>query len=391
MIVLGAKQIEFSSSAAAKGRSTVRVSTDVRRPLPLRGREAFAVGTEPPPPGFGWYIIASERAAPQLEQEASYVVLPADFDYLADGDVIRLAPDQRAVRVLYRRNSPNNSFLLTERCNNYCLMCSQPPRKVADGWIVDEILEALPLIDQDTTEIIFTGGEPTLLGDRFLELVRAMKSYLPRTSLHILSNGRNFADVELAAKLGAIGHPDIMIGIPIYSDLSHLHDYVVQADGAFDQTLLGILNLKRHGVRVEVRVVLHRHTVGRLPQLANFLSRNLLFVDHVALMGLELMGFARANLDDLWIDPVDYQQELVSAVGILDRARMRVSIYNSQLCLLDRTIWNFAKRSISDWKQEYMPECDGCQAKANCAGFFASAKYRYSQHIRPIATTVEAR
>ncbi len=176
-----------------------------------------------------------------------------------------------------------------------------------------------------------------------------------------------------------------MLGIPIYSDLSHIHDYVVQADGAFDETMRGILNLKRHGVRVEVRVVLHKQTVTRLPELATFLARNLLFVDHVALMGLEIMGFTRANLDSLWVDPDDYRSELTEAIGILDRARMRVSLYNAQLCLTDRSIWRFAKRSISDWKQKYMPECDGCTLQEDCGGFFASAIHRYSDRIRPIA------
>ncbi|RYD39556.1 MAG: His-Xaa-Ser system radical SAM maturase HxsC, partial [Verrucomicrobiaceae bacterium] len=112
--------------------------------------------------------------------------------------------------------------------------------------------------------------------------------------------------------------------------------------------------------------------------------RNLLFVDHVALMGLELTGFARANLDRIWIDPADYQSELVEAVGILDRAGMNVSIYNSQLCVLDRSLRPFARRSISDWKNEYMPECEGCDAKAACGGFFSSAKLRYSRAIQPI-------
>lgn len=95
--------------------------------------------------------------------------------------------------------------------------------------------------------------------------------------------------------------------------------------------------------------------------MAEFITRNLLFVSHVALMGLEMTGFTRANLDDLWIDPADYKAELSKAVGILDRAKIRTSIYNSQLCLLDRSIWQFAAQSISDWKQEYMPECGGCR------------------------------
>jgi His-Xaa-Ser system radical SAM maturase HxsC len=226
------------------------------------------------------------------------------------------------------------------------------------------------------------------MGDRFFELVQACKSYLPRTALHILSNGRTFADAQFAAKLGRIKHPDLMLGIPVYSDLSHVHDYVVQADGAYDETLRGILNLRQSGVPVEIRVVLHRQTVSRLPQLAEFISRNLLFVNHVALMGLEITGFTKANLEDLWIDPVEYRSELARAVGILDRAKIRTSIYNSQLCLLDRSIWQFAVKSISDWKQEYMPQCDGCRVQDRCGGFFSSAHLKYSQHIEAISEVI---
>ena len=49
-----------------------------------------------------------------------------------------------------------------------------------------------------------------------------------------------------------------MIGIPLYADYSQLHDYIVQADNAFDDTIRGILNLKRCRVPVEIRVVIHR-------------------------------------------------------------------------------------------------------------------------------------
>jgi hypothetical protein len=102
-------------------------------------------------------------------------------------------------------------------------------------------------------------------------------------------------------------------------------------------------------------------------------------------MGLEMMGFTRANLDVLWIDPIDYQAELYRAVSILADSRMHVSIYNHQLCLLDQRLWQYARKSISDWKNEYMPECAGCSEQANCGGFFASANIRYSKHIKPFA------
>jgi len=384
MIVLGSRRIEYADAIGGTDRAIVRISTDASRPAALRKREAYLVVANDVPSGFAWYLLPPGRSLPPTLAGAPQVRLSDEFSYLGDGDVVRLVPGRNELRVLYRRSSSYNSFLLTERCNNYCLMCSQPPRDVDDGWIVDEVLEAIPLIHPDTVEIIFTGGEPTLLGDRFLELVQACKAYLPRTALHVLTNGRSFADAAFAERLGATGHPDLMLGVPIYADLAHVHDYVVQADGAFDETLRGIINLKRAMVRVEVRVVLHRQTVGRLTALATFLTRNLLFVDHVALMGLEITGFTRANIDALWIDPDDYRDELREAVQILDRARMKVSIYNAQLCLTDRTVWQFTRRSISDWKQEYMPECDGCAVRSECAGFFASAKIRHSDRITPV-------
>lgn len=65
------------------------------------------------------------------------------------------------------------------------------------------------------------------------------------------------------------------------------------------------------------------------------LARNLTFVDHVALMALEVTGFARANLDRIWIDPFDYHKKLTEAALLLEASGMPVSIYNHQLCTLD--------------------------------------------------------
>lgn len=384
MITLRGRSVEFNPAAVEAGSVLLRLTTNPARPAPLRAMEAFVHSGGEMPTGFSWYLLKAPAALELVPSGAAAALLPPEFAHLTDGDVVRLEPSARGLRTLFRKAVPYNHFLLTERCNNYCLMCSQPPRSVDDGWIVDELLEAFPLMDRGAREIGFTGGEPTLLGARFIELVQAAKAHLPRTALHVLSNGRNFAAGTLARDLGAIQHHDLMMGIPVYSDLAHGHDYVVQADGAFDETIRGILALKSHGVRVEVRVVLQQQTVERLVPLARFLARNLLFVDHVALMGLELTGFARANLERIWIDPADYQDELVEAVAILDRAGMKTSIYNSQVCVLAPALRSFARRSISDWKQEYMPECTGCEAKSECGGFFASAKLRYSRAISPI-------
>jgi His-Xaa-Ser system radical SAM maturase HxsC len=386
-IKLGGSNVELIGFDESRERFIALVCTSRDLPHALRSSRAYVMDGGSVPEGFALYVVLDRDRAQltELPRASEAVVIPDDYNYLADGDIIRITPSRHAVRVLYRRNSRYNAILVTERCNNYCLMCSQPPREVEDSWIVSETLLAIPLMDRATQSLTITGGEPTLLDEGLFSILRACKTWLPDTSMHILSNGRRFADDAFAKRYAAVNHPSLMVGIPLYSDLSTVHDYVVQADGAFDETIRGILNLKRYGQRVEVRVVLHKQTYARLPQLAEFLTRNLLFVDHVALMGLEMTGFTKVNLADLWIDPYDYQPQLKAATQLLAAYGMNVSIYNHQLCLLDPALWQFACKSISDWKNEYMPECEGCLKRADCGGFFSSAKLRYSDHIRPFS------
>jgi His-Xaa-Ser system radical SAM maturase HxsC len=275
------------------------------------------------------------------------------------------------VRTLYRRSSKSNTLFATDRCNSLCLMCSQPPRDVDDSHRASELIRLIGLIDPATEELGITGGEPTLLGDGLLNVIAACRDQLPRTAIHLLSNGRRFYYGAYAQALGDLGHPDLIVGIPVYSDLDAQHDYVVQAKGAFAETIIGLHNLAKANVRTEIRVVVHRQTYRRLPQLAEYIFRNLTFASHVALMGLEVIGLAKANITSLWMDPVDYACELETAVLTLAAAGMNVSIYNHQLCTLPQSLWRFSRKSISDWKNDYLDECRGCSVKGRCGGFFS--------------------
>lgn len=313
------------------------------------------------------------------------------FGHLADGDVFAIEGKSLRLRVLYRRASRHNAFLVTERCNHYCLMCSQPPKDIDDRWILDEIAECIELIDPRTETIGFTGGEPLLEWRRFVGVLKAMRDRLPETAVHVLTNGRAFALPEVVAAWAGVGHKRLTAGIPLYSAVDAVHDYVVQAQGAFDETVLGILRLKDKGQRVEVRLVLHAVTAPRLRTTCAWLARNLPFVDHVALMGLENTGFALANENLLWIDPLDYRDDLAAGVDLLRAAGVPVSVYNLPLCLLDCSVWDVAVQSISDWKNDYLPECAGCAARPRCAGFFSTGRTRRSRGIKPFANSQSLR
>lgn len=286
---------------------------------------------------------------------------------------------------MYRPESRHNTIFTTERCNSNCLMCSQPPQDHDDvDALTERNLALIALLEQPPADLVITGGEPTLLGDRLFAIITALKEKVPTTRVHMLTNGRALAWPGCTAKLAALEHPNFSMGIPLYADTADIHDYVVQAKGAFDQTIRGLHQAARYGLRVELRVVLHAITMPRLPQLAEYIYRNLTFVEHVALMGLENVGYAPRNMAALWIDPYDYQEQLESAVEILSTRMMNVSIYNHQLCVLRRSLWKFASKSISDWKNIYLDQCASCDVQRACGGFFTRATKLHSAHIRPI-------
>ena len=268
MLKLGGKVIEIAN-LPQRGGLLVAVSTNPQLPMVLRKERAFLVKDAAIPEGFSHYIFNEKNSSrsKELVEGASFSILPDDYSYLGDKDVVRLSSDKEMIRVLFRASSPNNSLLLTEQCNHYCLMCSQPPKAIDDSWIFEEVERLIKLIPRETQEIGFTGGEPTLFGDRLLNLIRLTKNYLPNTALHMLSNGRRFSDFAYSRRYAEIQHHDLMVGIPIYSDDPARHDYVVQAEGAFDETVRGVLNLKQLEQKVEIRVVLHKQTIDRLPQL----------------------------------------------------------------------------------------------------------------------------
>src|SRR5262245_41194131 len=115
-----------------------RVTEQVALPAAARGSECLLTrsATSQLPQGFRAYLLseAPDSAAPR----DAYLLSPK-LSYLQQGDVIRVDPLRQFITVLYRRTSPFNSLLVTERCDNYCVMCSQPPRSHDDGWIIAEL------------------------------------------------------------------------------------------------------------------------------------------------------------------------------------------------------------------------------------------------------------
>ncbi len=297
-----------------------------------------------------------------------------------EGDVV-LISNKGEIIFLYEINSLHNAIFATERCNHRCIMCPQPPiEKETDKTPFN--LKLISLMDKNTCEIGITGGEPTMIGDELFLLIRQIQKYQPKAAISLLTNGVKFADKSFAMKLAMCKHHDLQIDVPIFSDIADEHNSIVGAK-TFYKTVQGLYNLALFNQRIGLRVVIHKLTYKRLPQLADYIYHNFPFVSQVAFMQMETTGNAYINLDELWIDPYDYNEELKQAVLLLANRGIRTFIFNAQLCVLSPEMREFAIPSISDWKDEYLPECDGCKLRERCGGLFASNTEHHSKHIKP--------
>lgn len=302
---------------------------------------------------------------------------------LCEGDIVHVNRNGK-LDILFRIKSHNNSLFFTDRCNSNCLMCSQPPRNIDDiSYRYNLNIKLLSLIPKETKEIGITGGEPTLYGKLFVDFLIEATKKLPNTLFHILSNGRLFNFEKFTKKISKSNN-NIIFGIPIYSDIPHHHDYIVQNENSFYQTLNGIYNLYKYNIPIEIRVVLQQETIKRLLKLSYFIYKNLPFASHITFMGLEHIGYYKINKNKLSINPLEYMSELQKSILFLRSKNLNVSIYNLPLCILPENIRIFARQSISDWKLEYLEICSTCKLKESCAGMFRWNLDYYKYLIKPI-------
>ncbi|MBB3121687.1 His-Xaa-Ser system radical SAM maturase HxsC [Pseudoduganella violacea] len=338
-------------------------------------------------------VVALENVISSWTPEVNYLVLiqeAADVERIVDlvvrgvenlgwiegpeielGDVVMPILGKGSVDVSYRRSDVHHTLFLTNRCNSNCLMCSQPPTKDEDGWLVDEAIDIVRHIENSPESIGLTGGEPLLTGNRLREVLDEIHLRHPMMRIDLLTNGRLLSNRGTAAALLDGLEARVAWLVPLYGHAHMLHDFVVQSPGAFEQTLEGILRLQEHGQPIQVRIVLIEPVLERLIDLCEFIGKSLPFIHEVALMACEPIGFALANKEVCDLDLQDWWPTLMRASRTLRRYGVRHMFMNTPLCALPKDLWPLAVRSISDWKQVYSDECAGCSVMDSCSGLFA--------------------
>lgn len=279
------------------------------------------------------------------------------------------------VRVVYSSAFRSNTVFTTVRCNSNCIMCSQPPLENNDGrfnvaiWFKINDLVSV----NEIKSLGFSGGEPTILGEELIKLINSLTEKHSELLIDVLSNGRRLGQEKGKILLEKVKHPKrVRFCIPLYSGVSYKHDFIVQANTSFWDTVNGLYNCNYLGFKTEIRLVIQKDTINHLGYFVDFIRKNLWFVDHFALMGLEQIGYAKSRFDEIDVSNTLRQNKLFQeALRILSRDGFNVSLYNLPLCHIPEEVHHYARKSISEWKNSYHADCSQCRKKSQCAGFFS--------------------
>lgn len=304
---------------------------------------------------------------------------------LRDFDVVEVFSDG-TVRRCYQDGASDHVFLITERCNSNCIMCPSPEsiRRKGAAPCMERLLEIAGHIPTDVRHFTITGGEPFLAGRQMFPFLEFLKKRFPKTEMLLLTNGRIFSIPDYCRMLKQSAPEQMVYGIPLHAADSALHDRITQTSGSFRQTMAGISGLLKEELHVELRIVVSRLNCHHLVEIAKLIAEQFPNVHHVCIMAMELTGNAYVNRQEVWIPYRASAPYVKEASDLLIRNGIDVQLYNFPLCTIDSGCWTLCRKSISEPKVRYSPECKACRVRDACGGVFAGTIRTEEQELMRI-------
>ena len=282
-------------------------------------------------------------------------------------DVLYLNPASKTAQRWFRSGETQNTLLVTEQCDQLCVMCSQPPKKTHVDYF-DHFLVACLLAD-DHELVGLSGGEPTLHKKALFDLIFAVIKERPSFQFHVLTNGQHFEPADAAA-LTALRN-NVIWGVPIYSADPVKHDEIVGKKGAFDRLQQSLLILGETGASVELRTVILKQNQAQIADLAKWVSSRMPDVSCWAIMQLEKQGYALGRWNEQFYDHSTDFRPIGGPVSFALARGVNVVLYNFPRCTVPSTYRHLCPSTISDWKRHFDDRCGSCPEIKLCSGLFA--------------------
>lgn len=275
---------------------------------------------------------------------------------------------------------------LWDKCNNKCLMCTNPdwPWPAWDGSfkydyqsLVKRIKKAEKEIKEKYDSIYLSGGEPTL-HPQFLELLEFISQLFPEQRIKLLTNGRKFFYEDFARQVLAITD-NLDIELSIYGSNKKKHEVVTRAPGSFEQTsqgLTNLLNAKKENQLVNVRFVISGFSYKSLKEFLELMKNKFPETDRIMLIFWEVENQAVKNIKTVKVTYLQVSPYLEKAYPLF-KSFKEIRLYHFPLCVVPEKFWPYLWRTLDEDDVVFKNVCQQCQYKKYCLGI----PKEYSKHL----------
>jgi radical SAM protein with 4Fe4S-binding SPASM domain len=336
----------------------------------------------------------------QFRENLSKLIKPDGSCPVCDLDIEIQAPFSATPSAPYRMD-----LALTYRCNNDCPHCyNARPRDYSELPTTQWLSIIDHLWDIGIPHIVFTGGEPTLRND-LPELIKHAESKGQITGLN--TNARRLSDARFLEMLVDAGLDHLQITVESHDPV--IHDDMVHAKGAWQQTIKGLRNALDTPLYVMTNTTMLRQNSPYLAETLDFLAEvglptvglnALIYSGHGLNVGTgiaerelpPLLDLAREKTDAygqrlIWYTPTQYchfdpmQLELgvkgctaalynmcIEPDGAVIPCQSYYEPIGNMLTDSWESIWN-NDLSINLRERRYIPDkCNGCSLLSECGG-----------------------
>jgi len=276
--------------------------------------------------------------------------------------------------------SKRSFIILTRRCINNCLFCTEKSKAHWPEPTTKEVKEILMRDCKLFPCVDFSGGEPTLRKDicELIEYAKKLGYYV-----RLFTNGRLFSNSEFTKRVAMAGLDAVLI--PLHGHTAEIHDRVTQKSGSFKQTILGIKNLASYNIEIQLKTISNKINYKILPNVASFVV-SLPYVCSFGMDMLVISKIALENKETILTKLSNMVPYIERAVDISINAGKKTSIWSMPLCLVKQNYWKYIpnnrvikeihigldnKNNISTMGyqgQVLAPICENCLLKERCSG-----------------------
>ena len=306
---------------------------------------------------------------------------------------------------------------ITRKCNQRCVFCSAPPAKKELG--IEEIKKRIVKLKRlGTTDLMLTGGEPTLK-ENLLEILEFADG-LGFNEITIQTNGSRLDNKDLVKELKRIRN--LRFDVSFHSSDRKIFEKISRTPENYDRLLRGLRNIGELDIPAYLTVVISKLNYKTLKDHVRFIKENYPKITHISFNFIDPIYNAEKNP---WTVPKLSEAEMYiyEAVRFMKENGITFRIEKLPLCYMsgfeefssdirrdildEHRIMSFL-RSEEDLTDEelniekktkfiYAPDCRYCFLKSLCPGInpnYArihgySEVYPVFEDIRKIAQRVK--